>query len=98
MFHHKLLRRLLALICALALCLGLQQMGKRAVFGLHGALPDKLAFMADIFPITPSDAVERRIWASCFCKMKTRWCWITIPQTLALESETWCFPMGRRGR
>ena len=23
MFHHKLLRRLLALICALALCLGL---------------------------------------------------------------------------
>lgn len=44
----------------LALCLGLQQMGKRAVFGLHGALPDKLAFMADIFPITPSDAVERR--------------------------------------
>ena len=44
----------------LARCLGLQQMGKRAGFGLHGALPDKLAFMTDIFPITPSDAVERR--------------------------------------
>lgn len=29
MFHHKLLRRLLALICALALCLGLSGLSPR---------------------------------------------------------------------
>ena len=49
---------------SLALCLALQSMGKRAIFGLHGDLPGKLAFMGELFPVTPSWEVEHRAYGA----------------------------------
>lgn len=49
---------------SLALCLGLRQMGKKVLFGLHGALPEKLAFMPAAFPITASEQIERRAYGA----------------------------------
>ena len=49
---------------SLALCLGLKELGKKVVFGLHGVLPEKLAFMPVAFPITPSEQVEQRAYGA----------------------------------